>query len=80
MTAGRSGMPLPDDHREFDELAVGWALHALEPEDEDAFAVHLPGCARCAETVAEATELMAMERELGRAHATWIALAPPGPK
>jgi hypothetical protein len=59
MTAGRSGMPLPDDHRAFDELAVGWALHALEPEDEDAFAVHLPGCARCAETVAETTELMA---------------------
>jgi hypothetical protein len=59
MTAGRSGMPLPDDHREFDELAVGWALHALEPEDEDAFAVHLPGCTRCAETVAETTELMA---------------------
>jgi hypothetical protein len=52
-------MPRDDDHREFDELAVGWALHALEPEDEDAFAVHLPGCARCAETVAETTDLMA---------------------
>jgi hypothetical protein len=59
MTAGRSGQPMPDDHREFDELAVGWALHALEPEDEALFVVHLPGCARCAETVAETTELMA---------------------
>jgi len=47
------------EHERFDELAVGWALHALEPEDEDAFAAHLPGCARCAETVAETTELMA---------------------
>jgi anti-sigma factor RsiW len=47
------------DHEVFDELAVGWALHALEPEDEAIFARHLPGCARCAETVAETTEVMA---------------------
>ena len=32
----------------FDELAVGWALHALEPEDEAVFVGHLPGCERCA--------------------------------
>jgi hypothetical protein len=36
------------DHQRYDELAVGWALHALEPEDEAAFARHLSGCARCA--------------------------------
>ena len=49
----------------FEELAVGWALHALEPEDEAFFAVHLAGCARCAETVAETTEVMgAMARDL----------------
>ena len=47
------------DHDAFDELAVGWALHALEPEDEAVFARHLPGCARCAETVAETTAVMA---------------------
>jgi hypothetical protein len=47
------------DHITFDELAVGWALRALEPEDEALFATHLPGCARCAATVAETTELMA---------------------
>ncbi len=53
------------DHAALDELAVGWALHALEPEDEALFAVHLPGCARCAATVAETTELMgAMARDL----------------
>jgi hypothetical protein len=46
------------DHGRFDELAVGWALHALEPEDEAEFGRHLPGCARCAETVAETTEVM----------------------
>ena len=48
-----------DDHQEFDELAVGWALHALEPEDDAVFTAHLPGCARCADTVAETTEAMA---------------------
>ena len=47
------------DHDPFDELAVGWALHALEPEDESSFAAHLSGCARCAATVAETSEVMA---------------------
>jgi anti-sigma-K factor RskA len=47
------------DHQHFDELAVGWALHALEPEDEGFFAAHLAGCARCTATVAETTEVMA---------------------
>jgi len=49
---------LPDDHREFDELAVGWALHALEPEDETRFVAHLTGCDRCAGTVTDTTEVM----------------------
>jgi hypothetical protein len=47
------------DHARFDELAVGWALHALEPEDESSFAAHLAGCRRCARTVAETEEVMA---------------------
>jgi len=46
------------DHQRYDELAVGWALHALEPDDEAEFARHLPGCVRCAETVRETTEVM----------------------
>ncbi len=58
MTGHRRVQPTSSGHEIFDELAVGWALHALEPEDEAVFAVHLPGCARCAETVAETTELM----------------------
>lgn len=48
-----------DDHQIFDELAVGWALHTLEPEDEAVFTAHQPGCARCAETVAGTMEAMA---------------------
>jgi anti-sigma-K factor RskA len=51
--------PTSSEHRVFDELAVGWALHALEPEDEAVFAAHLPGCARCAETISETREAMA---------------------
>jgi hypothetical protein len=47
------------DHGAFDALAVGWTLHSLEPEDEAVFAVHLPGCDRCAATVAETAEVMA---------------------
>ena len=55
-----SATPPPGDHEVFDELAVGWALHALEPEDETFFARHLPDCPRCARTVAETEEVMAV--------------------
>ena len=41
------------EHGEWDALAVGWALSALDPEDEQRFAEHLPGCARCTATVRE---------------------------
>ena len=47
------------DHERYEELAVGWALHALEPEDEEVFAAHLPGCPVCAQTVADTQEVMA---------------------
>ncbi|RBY88341.1 anti-sigma factor domain-containing protein [Blastococcus sp. TF02A-26] len=58
----------PDRHEPFDELAVGWALHALEPEDDAVFSAHLPGCARCARTVAETAEVMgAMATDLPQA-------------
>jgi hypothetical protein len=61
-----------NDHASFDELAVGWALHALEPEDEAVFARHLPDCARCARTVAETFDVMA-------AMATDLPSAEPSP-
>ena len=41
------------------ELATGWALHALEPDDEAAFVQHLHSCAECEAEVA-ATEDMAV--------------------
>jgi anti-sigma-K factor RskA len=45
--------PRWDDHGEWDALAVGWALSALEPHDEARFAAHLPTCQRCTSTVRE---------------------------
>lgn len=41
------------------ELAVGWALHALEPEEEVSFAEHLPRCDDCAQRVDD-TQTMAV--------------------
>ena len=43
----------PDPHQPFDELAVGHALSALEPDDESRFSAHLAACARCEQAVAE---------------------------
>lgn len=40
-------------HDAFEELAAGHALHALEPEDEQALLAHLPGCPACQQTLAE---------------------------
>lgn len=68
MSDRRSGASPSEEHREFDELAVGWALHALEPEDETLFAQHLAGCARCSQTVVDTSEVMAaMAADLPRA-------------
>lgn len=52
-------MNRPDPHQRFEELAAGHALHALEPEDEQAFLAHLPGCARCQADLDEHTATLA---------------------
>lgn len=38
-----------DAHEPWDELAAGYALHALEPDEEQEFADHLQTCDRCAD-------------------------------
>lgn len=43
----------PDPHRPFEELAVGYALSALEPDEQARFCEHLAACARCERTLAE---------------------------
>lgn len=55
------------------ELAVGWALHALEPADEEPMLEHLPQCPICREVVQQTEELI---WSLGPAHAQ--VEAPPG--
>ena len=46
------------DHAKFDQLAAGFALSALEPEDELAFRSHLPECDLCAEALLEHSTTM----------------------
>lgn len=46
-------------HERFEELAVGHALAALEPEDEQTFLLHLRGCAACERAVAGNIETLA---------------------
>jgi anti-sigma-K factor RskA len=41
------------NHGEFEELAAGYALGALEPDDEAIFQRHLDGCPTCAANVRE---------------------------
>jgi anti-sigma-K factor RskA len=47
------------DHGRYDELTAGYALDALDPQDEADFAAHLPGCDRCQVAVARFTEITA---------------------
>ena len=65
-------MTRQDPHERFEELAAGFALHALEPEDEQVFRTHVAGCARCERDVAE------HEATLGHlAYAPEVAEPPP---
>ena len=48
-----------DEHDQYAELAVGYALYALEPEEEQHFLAHLAACAACEQAVGEHTETLA---------------------
>jgi anti-sigma-K factor RskA len=41
------------DHEHWDELAAGYVLHGLSPDDQASFVNHLETCARCQESVNE---------------------------
>jgi anti-sigma-K factor RskA len=47
------------DHTLFDELAAGYAVHALEPHDELVFLGHLRDCDRCEQALADYGEVTA---------------------
>jgi outer membrane murein-binding lipoprotein Lpp len=42
-----------------EELAVGWAMHSLEPDEEAVVRDHLPTCPTCQRTVRSAQEVLA---------------------
>jgi len=46
-------------HARFEELVAGFALSALEPEDEQELVRHLPACAACERDLAEHRETLA---------------------
>ena len=41
------------------EQAVGWALHALEPDEEMAVLLHVPECPSCQAAAREAEDVLA---------------------
>lgn len=41
------------------EAAVGWAAHALDPDEEVTFLAHLDGCPECLDAVADASATLA---------------------
>jgi hypothetical protein len=47
------------DHARLGELAAGYALHALDPQEEADFLRHLPDCAECQDALAGFTEVTA---------------------
>lgn len=52
-------MDPPVNHSDYEELAAGYALGALEPDDEQAFQLHLEGCPSCRSSVRELEEVTA---------------------
>lgn len=54
-----SDQAVPDSHTgAHDALAVGWALHTLDHEEEADFAAHLETCPTCRQTVDETLETL----------------------
>jgi hypothetical protein len=47
------------DHTHYDELAAGYALHALDPAEELEFAGHVEDCPRCLQALADYGEVAA---------------------
>jgi anti-sigma-K factor RskA len=54
-----SSPTLPTHHDDYEALAVGWAVNALEPDEQAIFEAHRDGCERCARAADEALEIAA---------------------
>lgn len=72
--------PTREAHERWDELAAGYALHALEPQEEQEFTAHLDGCDLCPQLLAEhelvAAQLGAIEStpDADDAPPSWAAM------
>ena len=68
-----------DDAR-WAELAAGYALHALEPAEEEAFTTHLAGCAVCRATLDDhelvAAQLASLADDAESAAPPWSRIRP----
>jgi anti-sigma-K factor RskA len=62
--SGAAGRPGTPDHAEYEALAAGYGLHALEPEDEQRLSAHLLTCLSCARLVADTALLGAAFADL----------------
>ena len=62
------------EHEHWDELAAGYALDALEPEEHAEFVTHVDGCAHCREAVDRHTLVAA---QLGSLAGDDIEMTPP---
>jgi anti-sigma-K factor RskA len=67
-----------EPHREWEELAAGHVLDALEPDEEARFSDHLAGCAHCQKVTDEhahvAAQLGALAHDDGLAAPSWAAI------
>jgi anti-sigma-K factor RskA len=65
-------------HEHWDELAAGYALHALEPDEEQELRVHLRSCDRCRSTLDEhrlvAAQLGALAEDSDVRPPSWQAI------
>src|SRR4051812_18679124 len=65
-------------HELYDELAAGYALGALEPEDEGTFVAHLATCDECIATTAAfsnvAAELVAVSDDIPAPPGVWSGI------
>ena len=67
-----------NSHERFEELAAGYAIGALEPEEEQSFVTHLATCERCSALTAEfgdvAGELAAVSDDIPAPAALWFGI------
>ena len=65
-------MDTPMSHSDYEELAAGYVLGALEPDDEHAFQQHLGGCSVCEANVRELEAVV--KRAMVRRRTGWVTL------